>query len=97
MHAELEAQQMKIQKLIAGRNSYNQKGDSLSKESGRVCRNGRTIRDVGKIHFDDPSRREEVNSLSEQKRKALEDLQHYRTAYEQSRTAQKMAGMDQGL
>jgi hypothetical protein len=35
-----------------------------------------------------------VNSLSEQKRKALEDLQHYRTSYEQSRTAQKMAGMD---
>jgi hypothetical protein len=92
--SELKAQQMKIQKLIAERNSYKQKGDSLSKEIGRVCRNGRTIRDVEKILFDDPSRREEVNSLREQKRKALEDLQHYRTAYEQSRTAQKMAGMD---
>jgi hypothetical protein len=91
---EIEVQQMKIQKLIAERNSYKQKGDSLSKEIGLVCRNGRTIRDVEKILVDDVPRREEVKLLREQKRKALEDLQHCRTAYEQTRMAQKMAGMD---
>jgi hypothetical protein len=92
--SEIEAQQMKIQKLIAERNSYKQKGDSLSKEIGLVCRKGRSIRDVEKILVDDIPRREEVKLLREQKRKAVEDLQHCRTAYEQSRMAQKMAGMD---
>jgi len=92
--SELEAQQIKIQKLIAERNSYKQKGDSLSKEIGRICKNGRTIRHVEKIIVDDAARRDEVNSLREQKHKALEDLQHYRTAFDQSRMAQKMAGMD---
>jgi hypothetical protein len=92
--SEIEAQQMKIQKLIAERNSYKQKGDSLSKEIGLVCRNGRTIRDVEKILVDDIPRRELVKLLREQKRKALEDLQHCRTAFDQSRMAQKIAGVD---
>jgi hypothetical protein len=92
--SEIEVQQMKIQKLIAERNSYKQKGDSLSKEIGLVCRNGRTIRDVEKILVDDIPRRELVKLLREQKRKALEDLQHCQTAFDQSRTAQKIAGMD---
>lgn len=92
--SEIEVQQMKIQKLIAERNSYKQKGDSLSKEIGLVCRNGRTIRDVEKILVDDIPRREEVKLLREQKQKALEDLQHCRTAYDQSRMAQKIAGVD---
>lgn len=38
--------------------------------------------------------REEVSALREQKRKALDEIQHYRIAFEQSRMAQKMAGMD---
>jgi hypothetical protein len=92
--SEIEVQQMKIQKLIAERNSYKQKGDSLSKEIGLVCRKGRTIRDVEKILVDDIPRRQEVKLLREQKRQALEDLQQCRTAYDQSRMAQKIAGMD---
>jgi hypothetical protein len=92
--SEIEVQQMKIQKLIAERNSYKQKGDSLSKEIGLVCRNGRTIRDVEKILVDDIPRRELVKLLREQKRKALEDLQHCRTAFDQSRTAQNLSRMD---
>jgi len=94
-HTEHGALQVKIQKLISERNSYKQKGDSLSKEIGRVCRNGRTVRDVEKIIADDASRQQEVELLRDQKRKALDDLEHYRTAYEQLRAAQDMAGVDQ--
>jgi hypothetical protein len=91
---ELGTQQMKIQKLKAERNSYKQKSDSLSKEISRVCRQGRTIKDVERIIADDASRRQEVALLREQKRKALEDLNHYRTSFEQSRAAQRLAGLD---
>lgn len=94
LKAELDTQQMKIQKLLAERNSYKQKGDSLAKEMARVCRNGRTVREVEKILADDASRRQEVELLREQKRKALEELEHYRTAFEQSRAAQRLAGLD---
>jgi hypothetical protein len=90
----LEAQQMKIQKRKAERNSYKQKGDSLAKEIAKVCRNGRTIKDVEKIILDDASRKQEVTLLREQKRKALDEIQQYRTALEQCRSAQKMAGLD---
>lgn len=92
--SELEKEQMKTQKLKAERNSYKQKGDSLSKEMGRICRNGRSVRDVEKILADDVSRKEEVNLLREQKRRALEQLEHFRTAYEQSLSVQKLAGLD---
>eukprot|EP00977_Amphora_coffeiformis_P029142 scaffold39012_cov191-Amphora_coffeaeformis.AAC.1 len=91
---ELDTLQMKIQKLKAERNNYKQKSDSLSKEISRVCRQGRTIKDVEKIILDDASRRQEVELLRDQKRKALEDLNHYRTAFEQSRAAQRLAGLD---
>lgn len=91
---ELDTLQMKIQKLKAERNNYKQKSDSLSKEISRVCRQGRTIKDVEKIISDDVARRQEVELLREQKRKALEDLNHYRTAYEQARAAQRLAGID---
>jgi len=92
--SELETQQLMIQKIKAERNSYKQKGDSLAKEIAKVCRSGRTIREVEKIIADDAARREEVALLRKQKQKALEELEHYRTAFEQSRAAQKMAGMD---
>ena len=91
--SELEVQQMKIQKLKAERNSYKQKGDSLAKEMARVCRNGRTIRQVEKILADDVTRREEVELLRDQKRKALQEFEHCRTSYEQSKAALKLAGM----
>ena len=93
-HSELEGQQMKIQKLKAERNSYKQKGDSLAKEIGLICRNGRTIRDVEKVLSDDIARRQEVELLREQKRKALDELQHYRTSYEQAQRAHTMAGLE---
>ena len=92
--SEFDTHQMKIQKLKAERNSYKQKSDSLSKEMSRVCRQGRTIKDVEKIISDDAARRQEVELLREQKRKALEELNHYRTAFEQSRAAQRLAGID---
>lgn len=89
-----EKEQMKVQKLKAERNSYKQKGDSLAKEMNRICRNGRTVREVEKILADDVTRREETNLLREQKRKALEQVEHFRTAYEQSLSVQKLAGLD---
>jgi len=92
--AELESLQRKNQKLQAERNSYKQKAESLSKEVGRLCRNGRTLRDIEKIVVDEEARQMEVSLLKAQKRQALEDLHHYRTAYEQTVMAQKQAGLD---
>ena len=92
--SELEKEQMKIQKLKAERNSYKQKGDSLAKEMNRICRHGRTVREVEKVLADDVTRREEVALLREQKHKALEQVEYFRTAYEQSLSVQKMAGLD---
>lgn len=92
--AEFDALQAKNQKLQAERNSYKQKAESLSKEVGRLCRNGRTLRDIEKIVADEEARQMEVSLLKQQKRQALEDLHHYRTAYEQTVVAQKQAGLD---
>jgi hypothetical protein len=52
---ELEAQQLRLSKLKAERNSYKQKGDSMAKEIAKVCRNGREQRNVCKILADDAS------------------------------------------
>ena len=93
-HTDIETLQLRTQKLLAERNSYKQKGDSLSKEMSRICRNGRTIRDIERIIVDEALLRQEVELLREQKRKAREELDYYRTAYEQSRSAQQMAGSD---
>jgi hypothetical protein len=92
--SKLEMEQMKVQKLKAERNSYKQKCDSLAKEMNRICRDGRSIREIEKILADDATRREEVNVLREQKRKALEQVEQFRTAYEQSIGIQKLAGLD---
>jgi hypothetical protein len=92
--SKLEMEQMTVQKLKAERNSYKQKGDSLAKEMSRLCRDGRTVREIEKILADDATRQEEVVVLREQKRKALEQVEHFRTAYEQSLCAQRLAGLD---
>ena len=92
--AEFDTLQAKNQKLQAERNSFKQKADSLSKEVGRLCRNGRTLRDIEKIVSNEEAREMEVSLLKQQKRQALEDLHHYRTAYEQTVVAQKQAGLD---
>ena len=92
--AQLETQQMQVQKLKAERNCYKQKGDSLAKEMARICRGNRTVRDVEKLIADDAARRQEVVLLRDQKRKALADVQYYRTGYEQLKQATACAGME---
>jgi hypothetical protein len=92
--SQVETLQVKMQQLQAERNNYKQKADSLSKEVSRLCKNGRTLRDIEKIVLDEDSRQMEVSLLKSQKRQALEDLHHYRTAYEQTIMAQHKAGMD---
>ena len=92
--SQVETLQVKTQKLQAERNNYKQKADSLSKEVSRLCRNGRTLRDIEKIVLDEESRQMEVSLLKSQKRQALEDLHHFRTAYERTVMAQHKAGLD---
>lgn len=92
--SQLDSLQLKAQKLQAERNNYKQKADSLGKEVSRLCRNGLTLRDIEKIMYDEEARQMEVSLLKSQKRQALEDLHHYRTAYEQTVMAQKKAGLD---
>jgi chromosome segregation ATPase len=86
--------QIIIQKVTAERNNYKQKAESLSKEMARICRNGRTIREIEKILAEDSSRSQEVDVLREQKRKAADELQKYQILYEQARRVQLMAGVD---
>jgi hypothetical protein len=93
-HTELEAQQLVNQRLLAERNSFKQKAESLSKEIGRICRNGRSIRDIERVMADDQSRRQETELLREQKRKAISERDDYRAALEQSRMAAQLSGMD---
>jgi DNA repair exonuclease SbcCD ATPase subunit len=92
--AEHEQLQIKIQKATAERNNYKQKSESLSKEMARVCKNGRTIREIEKILAEDASRNQEVEVLREQKKRATDELQRYQILYEQARRVQLMAGID---
>jgi hypothetical protein len=46
---------------------------------------------------DNEARRQEIVLLRDQKRKALEEMQYCRAACEQSRAAQKMAGLDNDM
>lgn len=94
--SQLEKEQMKVQKLKAERNSYKQKGDSLAKEISRVCRNGRSIRDIEKIISDDIARRQEVELLRQQKQSALDEAQNNRILLEQSRMTQKLMSNSNG-
>jgi chromosome segregation ATPase len=94
VHSQLDSLQKKNQQLKGERNNFKQKNDSLSKEISRLCRNGRTIKDIEKTLADHEALREEVQLLRQQKRMALEDAHLYRTSYEQSKVAQKLAGMD---
>jgi hypothetical protein len=92
--AQLEPLQKKNQQLKGERNNYKQKNDSLSKEISRLCRSGRSIKDIEKILANHDALSEEVESLRRQKRKALEDAHTYRTSYEQSKVAQQVSGTD---
>jgi hypothetical protein len=92
--AQLDPLQKQIQQLKGERNSYKQKNESLSKEVGKLCRNGRTIKDIEKLVADHQALQEEVETLRKQKRKALEDAHQYRMSYTQSKVAQELSGVE---
>jgi hypothetical protein len=93
-HSQLDTLQKKNQQLKGERNNFKQKNDSLSKEISRLCRNGRSIKDIEKTMADHKALLEETETLRKQKRQALEDVHLYRTSYEQSKVAQQLAGVD---
>ena len=92
--AQVDPLQKKIQQLKGERNSYKQKNESLSKEVGRLCKNGRSIKDIEKIVIEYHSLLEEVETLRKQKKKALEEAHLYRTSYEHSKAAQILSGIE---
>jgi phage regulator Rha-like protein len=61
----------------------------------RLCRSGRTIRDIEKILADHEALVQEADLLRVQKRKALEEAHKYRTSYEQIKTAEEVLGVEQ--
>lgn len=77
----LSQEQVIVQKIKAERNSYQQRVESLAKEMSRVCRNGRTVRQVEQILADDAARREEVRVLRSQQQSIRTELDHWRKAH----------------
>mmetsp|Transcript_24170 Transcript_24170/g.34611 ORF Transcript_24170/g.34611 Transcript_24170/m.34611 type:complete len:282 (+) Transcript_24170:95-940(+) len=90
---ELMQIQAKTQTLMSERNAYKQKADSLTKEISRLCKNGLSIVDIERIIADENARRTEIEILKTQKRQALEDLNEYRTAYQQQLVSSLKAGV----
>ncbi|KAG7370179.1 hypothetical protein IV203_027925 [Nitzschia inconspicua] len=88
--SQLDVLVKKNQQLKGERNSYKQKNDSLSKEISRLCRNGRTIRDIERIVADHEALVQEAEVLRVQKRKALEEAHKYRTSYEQIKSSEQV-------
>ena len=93
--SDFDAQLLKIQKLKAERNNYKQKGDSLAKEMNQICRYG-TVNQVCKILADEPSRRQEVVLLREQKRKALQELDELRSIQHDQRMGVEKQSFNDG-
>jgi len=92
---KLEAIQKINQQLKGERNNFMKKNESLSKEVARLCRGGRSMRDIEKVLADHESLLQETELLRAQKRKALEEAQQYRISYEQNKAVQEMSsGMD---
>lgn len=94
-HAQLEVIQKSNQQLKGERNSYKQKNESLSKEISRLCRNGRSVRDIERILADHEALLHEAETLRVQKRKALEEVHMYRTSYERTRVVDQLGGVEQ--
>lgn len=92
--SERDQHQIRIQKLLAERNSYKHKSDSLGREMARVCQHGRSLRDVERILAEEAGRTQEIEVLRDQKKKATEELQRYQILYEQARRVQLLAGLD---
>jgi len=82
---EMKSMKDKHHTLKMERNNFKAKGDSLTKEISKLCRHGRTLKDIERIVANEESRVEEVEVLRKQKRQALEDAHEYRTSYEQSK------------
>jgi seryl-tRNA synthetase len=93
--AQFESLQKKNRELKGERNNLSRKNESLSKEISRICRDGRTIRDVEKMIADHDSLKNEVVILRTQKRKALEEAQLYRKLYEQVKAAEQLHGVEE--
>lgn len=90
---EMEKNRMKCQKFKGERNTMKQKADSLAKEMSRICRNGRGIAEIEKIINDTESRKMEVQILTAQKRKVVEELEVYKAAFETSLRAHEKANV----
>jgi chromosome segregation ATPase len=93
--AQVDPLQKVIQQLKGERNSYKQKTESLSKEVARLCRNGKSIKDIEKIVAEHYTLSEEVENLRKQKKKALEEAHQYRTSYENSKAAHTLSGVEE--
>jgi hypothetical protein len=93
--SELDALIKKNQQLKGERNNYKQKNDSLTKEISRLCRNGRTIREIEKTLADHESLVQEAGVLRVQKRKAVEEAHQYRTWYENAKATEEVLGVEE--
>jgi len=91
---EVDDSKLKYQQLKAEKSIYKQKSESLAKEMTKICRNGMGIDDIEKLIHNHHLVVTEVNLLKSQKKKALEELKEYRTAYEDAKQVQKQAGID---
>jgi chromosome segregation ATPase len=96
---ELSMQQIAIQSLKQSVTVANKNAKVFPRKLARYVgiRNGRSIWYVEIVVADNEARRQEIVLLRDQKRKALEEMQYYRAACEQSRAAQKMAGLDNDM
>lgn len=91
---DAEDTKIKYQHVRTEKSMYKQKAESLAKEMTRICRNGMGIDDIEKLIHNHKVVVTEVNLLKAQKKKALEELKEYRTAYEDARQVQEQAGID---
>lgn len=77
----LTQEQVLLQKTKAERNSYQQRVESLAKEMARVCKQGRTIRELEQLVADDAARRTEVMTLRQQHKTVREERDQWRQAH----------------
>ena len=94
MKKEVDDAKQKYQQLRAEKSIYRHKSESLAKEMTKICRNGMGIDDIEKLIHNHQLVVTEVNLLKSQKKKALEELKEYRTAYEDAKQVQKQAGIE---
>ena len=91
---ESESIRVNYQRLQGDRNSLKQKVDSLTKEISRICRGGMGIGEVENMVNENGELLTEITRLRTEKRKALEELDDFRSAHEASIQAQVLAGVN---